>query len=169
MLNTLKRRLSNNTVGKASTIRWVDSQEGNTSNGSVNFWLEDNGNGSGNVNILSPAKLKVLEVGVAEGTDGNFARFEVQKDSGGLKKGYIITIRHARSFGGLLKGQMLYPGNYLGMPHNVKTFQKGVDQADTPGAGPHLNLYITDANGTRLSQQEVSKIFKEVLSPGLSF
>ena len=169
MLNTLKRRLSNNTVGKASTIRWVDSQEGNTSNGSVNFWLEDNTNGSSNVNLLSPAKLKVLDVGFAEGTDGNFARFEVQKDSGGLKKGYIITIRHARSFGGLLKGQMLYPGNYLGMPHNAKTFQKGVDQADTPGAGPHLNLYITDAAGTRLSQQEVSKIFKEVLSPGFSF
>jgi hypothetical protein len=55
------------------------------------------------------------------------------------------------------------------MPHTAKTFEKGVDQADVPGAGPHLNLYITDANGTRLSQQEVSKIFKEVLSPGLSF
>ena len=169
IMNTLKRRLSNNTVGQASTVRWVDNQEGNTSNGSVNFWLEDNGNGSGNVNILSPAKLKVLEVGFAEGTDGNFARFEVQKDSGSLRKGYIITIRHARSFGGLLKGQMLYPGNYLGMPHTAKTFERGVDQADVPGAGPHLNLYITDANGTRLSQQEVSKIFKEVLSPGLSF
>ena len=169
MMNTLKRRLSNNTVGKSSTIRWVDNQEGNTSNGSVNFWLEDNTNGSSNVNLLAPAKLKVLDVGFAEGTDGNFARFEVQKDSGSLRKGYIITIRHARSFGGLLKGQMLYPGNYLGMPHNAKTFQKGVDQADTPGAGPHLNLYITDANGTRLSQQEVSKIFKEVLSPGFSF
>ena len=169
MMNTLKRRLSNNTVGQASTVRWVENQEGNTSNGSVNFWLEDNGNGSGNVNILSPAKLKVLEVGFAEGTDGNFARFQVQKDSGSLRKGYIITIRHARSFGGLLKGQMLYPGNYLGMPHTAKTFEKGVDQADVPGAGPHLNLYITDANGTRLSQQEVSKIFKEVLSPGLSF
>ena len=169
MMNTLKRRLANNTVGQASTVRWVDNQEGNTSNGSVNFWLEDNGNGSGNVNILSPAKLKVLEVGFAEGTDGNFARFEVQKDSGSLRKGYIITIRHARSFGGLLKGQMLYPGNYLGMPHTAKTFERGVDQADTPGAGPHLNLYITDAKGTRLSQQEVSKIFKEVLSPGLSF
>lgn len=64
---------------------------------------------------------------------------------------------------------MLYPGNYLGMPHTAKTFVNGVDQADVPGAGPHLNLYITDANGTRLSQQEVSKIFKEVLSPGLSF
>jgi len=168
MMNTLKRRLSNNTVGQASTVRWVDNQEGNTSNGSVNFWLEDNGNGSGNVNILSPAKLKVLEVGFAEGTDGNFARFEVQKDSGSLRKGYIITIRHARSFGGLLKGQMLYPGNYLGMPHTAKTFERGVDQADVPGAGPHLNLYITDGK-TRLSQQEVSKIFKEVLSPGLSF
>lgn len=169
IMNTLKRRLSNNTVGQASTVRWVDSQEGNTSNGSVNFWLEDNSNGTGNVNILSPAKLKVLEVGFAEGTDGNFARFEVQKDSGSLRKGYIITIRHARSFGGLLKGQILYPGNYLGMPHTANTFEKGVDQADVPGAGPHLNLYITDANGTRLSQQEVSKIFKEVLSPGLSF
>ena len=169
-INELTRRLSVNVVGPTSTIRIADTVVSNEDNGSINFWVEDNSSGSMNVNISVPVFSTVKEIGYAEGTDGNFIKLQVNKEgaSGDLKEGYIIVIRHARSFGGLAIGQELYPGNYLALQHNKKTFTIGKDQADVPGAGPHLNLYITDSAGNRLSQEKVSKIFKEVLSPHLA-
>tara|TARA_R100000781_G_scaffold25121_2_gene18607 strand:- start:6672 stop:9470 length:2799 start_codon:yes stop_codon:yes gene_type:complete len=167
-LNELKRRLSSNTVGPSSTVRVAETPVSNSDTGSINFWVQDNENGSNNVNIAVPIKSEVTAIGFNSGTDGNFISIKVLESNGELEAGSTITIRHARSFGGLAVGQILYPGNYLGLQHNKKTFTIGVDQADGPGAGPHLNLYIIGPDGTRLSQDVVSRIFKKVLAPHLA-
>ena len=168
--NTLIRRLSNVAEGTGSLVKWTTGISGNNSEnqGSINFWMEDRTTGSNSINFAAPVKMQVTGVGFNEGTDGHWSSARVLQSVGDLKEGYTITIRHARSFGALRVGQTLWPGNYWGLQHTRATFKVGVDQANSIGAGPHLNVIITDNNGQRLSQQKVSKIMKEVLSSRLA-
>ncbi len=161
-LNELKRRLANQVSGTTSTIKW--SEDGQGKNGAIDFWMEDNGNGSQNTAFAIPVKMTIKAQGENKGSDGNYSEGIVEETKGLLKKGYIIRIKHARSFGALKVGRTYYAGQHWGLQHTKRTWRPGIDQAVEPGAGPHLHLEIYDSNGRRLPQELVSRIFKEVLS-----
>ena len=165
-INELKRRLANRQTGLTSTIKWSEDGQGN--NGAIDFWMEDNGNGSQNTAFAIPVKMTILQQGENPGSDGNYSVGRVEETLGLLKKGYTIKIKHARSFGALKVGSTYYAGQHWGIQHTKRTWRPGIDQAVTPGAGPHLHLEIYDQNGKRLPQELVSRIFKETLSSHLA-
>ena len=130
--------------------------------GAVDFWIEDKKTRSMRVPFAAPVKMQITEVNFAPGNYGNYSRARVLENYGGLKVGDILSIGHARGFGTLQPGRVLYPGEVWGYQHDERSYRVGVDQAATPGAGVHLDINIV-RNGRRLTQSEMRKIFENTL------
>lgn len=135
--------------------------------GAVDFWCEDKKTRSMKVPFAAPVKMQITEVNFAPGNYGNYSRARVLENYGGLKTGDIISIGHARGFGNLQPGRVLYPGELWGYQHDERSYRVGVDQANRPGAGVHLDITIS-RNGRRLPQAEMRKIFLNTLVNRLS-
>lgn len=164
-IRELENRIGGN-ISKPTGTTQVRHQESglqhNHNPGAVDFWIEDKKTKSMRVPFAAPVKMEVVEVDFAPGNYGNYSRARVLENYGGLKVGDIISIGHARSFGGLAKGKILYPGNVWGYQHDERSYRVGIDQAITPGAGPHLDITISRA-GRRLPQSEMRRIFLNTL------
>lgn len=136
--------------------------------GAVDFWIEDKKTRSMRVPFAAPVKMQITEVNFAPGNYGNYSRARVLESYGGLRVGDVISIGHARGFGGLQAGRVLYPGEVWGYQHDERSYRVGVDQASTPNAGVHLDITIS-RNGRRLPQSEMRKIFENTLVNRLIF
>ena len=112
--------------------------------------------------------MQITEVNFAPGNYGNYSRARVLENYGGLKVNDVISIGHARGFGNLQAGRVLYPGEVWGYQHDERSYRVGVDQARTPNAGVHLDITIS-RNGRRLDQSEMRKIFENTLVNRLAF
>jgi hypothetical protein len=170
-IKELENRLAS-TVSKpkgATQIKYTPSGLNHNHNpGAIDFWLEDKKTRSMRVPFAAPIKMQITEVNFAPGNYGNYSRARVLENYGGLRVNDIISIGHARGFGNLQAGRVLYPGEVWGYQHDERSYRVGVDQARTPNAGVHLDITIS-RNGRRLDQSEMRKIFENTLVNRLVF
>jgi hypothetical protein len=106
--------------------------------------------------------MRIVSVQFDSGGFGRYSVGEVLQDQGELKAGDQVRIGHAKGFGNLIPGTVLYPGQLWGYQHTEDSYQIGIDQAATPGAGVHLHIDII-RNGVRLDQAKTRRIFKDIL------
>ena len=161
-IKELQNRLATTATNRSTEIQYDDLNHGSRGDGAIDFRIRDKRTGSYNVHFNAPVLMRIRRVAFASGDFGRYSEAEVLQPEGGLKKGDLLRIGHAKGFGNLTPGQLLYPGQLWGYQHTPETYRIGVDQAAVPGAGLHLHVDIL-RNGVRLSQAETRRIFKDIL------
>jgi len=161
-LQELNNRLQTVQTNKSTEVRYDDLNHGGRNDGAIDFHISDKRTGSLNTHFNAPVAMRITSVQFDSGGFGRYSVGEVLHDEGELKAGDLVRIGHAKGFGNLLPGTILYPGQLWGYQHTEKSYQIGIDQAATPGAGVHLHVDII-RNGVRLDQAKTRRIFKDIL------
>ena len=158
--NKLNTDDSRSTVVKWKDLNHSHNNAGETKGG-IDFWLQDKQNKL-DVHFVAPTNLRILGTYFAPGDFGHYSVAQVLTPYKGLKTGMTIRIGHARSFN-VQAGQVLSAGSIWGRQHTEETYRVGVDQAPVPGAGVHLHVDVSDANGVRLTQAQMKDLFLNTL------
>ncbi len=161
-LKELGNRLQTVQTNKSTEIRYDDLTHGSRNDGAIDFHIADKRTGSLNTHFNAPVAMRIVSVQFDSGGFGRYSVGEVLQDQGELKAGDQVRIGHAKGFGNLIPGTVLYPGQLWGYQHTEDSYQIGIDQAATPGAGVHLHIDII-RNGVRLDQAKTRRIFKDIL------
>jgi hypothetical protein len=161
-LKELGNRLQTVQTNKSTEIRYDDLTHGSRNDGAIDFHIADKRTGSLNTHFNAPVAMRIVSVQFDSGGFGRYSVGEVLQDQGELKAGDQVRIGHAKGFGNLIPGTVLYPGQLWGYQHIEDSYQIGIDQAATPGAGVHLHIDII-RNGVRLDQAKTRRIFKDIL------
>jgi len=161
-LKELGNRLQTVQTNQTTEIRYDDLTHGSRNDGAIDFHIADKRTGSLNTHFNAPVAIRINSVQFDAGGFGRYSVGEVLQDEGELKAGDLLRIGHAKGFGNLTPGKILYPGQLWGYQHTEESYQIGVDQAATPGAGVHLHIDII-RNGVRLDQAKTRRIFKDIL------
>jgi len=163
-IEQLNNKLNTND-SRSTVVKWKNLNHGHNNTGgtkgAVDFWLQDK-QGKFDVHFVAPTNLRIQGTYFAPGDFGHYSVATVLTPFKGLKPGMKIRIGHARSFN-VQAGQVLSAGSIWGRQHTPETYRVGVDQKPVPGAGMHLHVDVSDADGVRLTQSQMKDLFLNTL------